>query len=595
MNGPAAREQDDETQRRALAATVRALAGDDRLQLEFAPGPAQLAPPSVRLPPPPPRMPALERAALHGAADLLALRHRYHVAAVAARYRPGGRAAQEVFERAEQARLAALGGQRYAGVAENVMAALELECRRLELERASDRAGVPLEIAAGLLIQERVSGRPLPPAAESAARWWRQELTRLAGPLLDQLAARLHDQAGFARLSRELIRALSLEDAPSTPAPPAGSEPAETSPSSAGDAPPDESDPASEQEAKAGQRRPEPGGPEPPPGSTPAVAAGSGHYVRPVYRPFCDEFDRIVRPDTLCEPDELQALRARLDEQTRPLRGSVLRLAAGLQRRILARQRRLWEPAWDEGALDPTRLAALIAQSGAHVFSQEREIPARDTVVSLLVDCSGSMRGRPIAIAALCAEVFALALERCGVKVEILGFTTCDWSGGRSRERWIERGRPAQPGRLNDLLHIVFKRADQPLRQARQGLAAMLSDAVLKQNVDGEALLWAHRRLLARPEQRRLLLVISDGLPLDTATLQANPDDLLERHLRTVIEGIERRSAVELAAIGIGHEVGGYYRRAVTIRDSAELAGAMVTQLTMLIERSPTRRRRMPL
>jgi cobaltochelatase CobT len=260
----------------------------------------------------------------------------------------------------------------------------------------------------------------------------------------------------------------------------------------------------------------------------------------------------------------------------------------------MAQQNRSWDFDLEEGYLDPARLPRIIIDEMAGTFAplsfkRERDTNFRDTVVTLLLDNSGSMRGRPITVAATCADILARTLERCGVKVEILGFTTRAWKGGQSREIWLKNGKPAEPGRLNDLRHIIYKSADAPWRRARRNLGLMMREGLLKENIDGEALTWAYRRLAARPEQRKILMMISDGAPVDDSTLSVNPGNYLERHLRAVIEEIETRSAVELLAIGIGHDVTRYYRRAVTIVDAEELAGAMTEQLAALFEEQKAR------
>jgi cobaltochelatase CobT len=274
----------------------------------------------------------------------------------------------------------------------------------------------------------------------------------------------------------------------------------------------------------------------------------------------------------------------------------VARLANRLQRRLMAQQNRAWEFDLEEGLLDPARLSRVVVDPLHPLsFKQEKDTSFRDTVVTLLLDNSGSMRGRPITVAATCADILARTLERCGVKVEILGFTTRAWKGGQSREAWLAAGKPANPGRLNDLRHIIYKSADAPWRRARKNLGLMMREGLLKENIDGEALDWAHRRLLARTEQRRILMMISDGAPVDDSTLSVNAGNYLERHLRWVIEEIETRSPVELIAIGIGHDVTRYYRRAVTIVDAEELGGAMTEKLAELFdEKEPPEPRRMP-
>jgi cobaltochelatase CobT len=315
----------------------------------------------------------------------------------------------------------------------------------------------------------------------------------------------------------------------------------------------------------------------------------------PDYRPFTMRFDETIPAEELCEPEELDRLRGYLDKQLSNLQGVVARLANRLQRRLMAQQNRAWDFDLEEGLLDPSRLPRIIIDPlHALSFKQEKETNFRDTVVTLLLDNSGSMRGRPITVAATCADILARTLERCGVKVEILGFTTKAWKGGQSRESWLAAGKTANPGRLNDLRHIIYKSADAPWRRARKNLGLMMREGLLKENIDGEALDWAHKRLLARPEQRKILMMISDGAPVDDSTLSVNPGNYLERHLRWIIEEIENRSPVELIAIGIGHDVTRYYRRAVTIVDAEELGGAMTEKLAELFEEHAAEEQRGP-
>jgi len=313
----------------------------------------------------------------------------------------------------------------------------------------------------------------------------------------------------------------------------------------------------------------------------------------PNYQVFSTAHDEEIMAEELAEPAELERLRAYLDQQLEPLKGAVSRLANKLQRRLQAQQNRSWEFDREEGILDAGRLARVVANPTTPLsFKVEKDTEFRDTVVTLLLDNSGSMRGRPISIAAICADVLARTLERCNVKVEVLGFTTRAWKGGLSREEWLGQGRPQQPGRLNDLRHIIYKSADAPMRRTRANLGLMMKEGLLKENIDGEALEWAHRRMVGRHEARKILMVISDGAPVDDSTLSVNPANYLEKHLRDVIAMIEKRKQVELLAIGIGHDVTRYYDRAVTITDAEQLAGAMTEQLASLFDSDPRARAR---
>ncbi len=334
----------------------------------------------------------------------------------------------------------------------------------------------------------------------------------------------------------------------------------------------------SEEEAAIAEGDDRPGGPQPR-----RERPNPDHEA--IYRAYTRLHDEEIAAEDLCDPDELTRLRQQLDQQLQHLQGVISKLANRLQRRLMAQQQRSWEFDLEEGLLDAGRLSRVVVNPlHALSYKRERETEFRDTVVTLLIDNSGSMRGRPITVAAMCGDILARTLERCAVKVEVLGFTTRAWKGGQSREKWVQDGKPRNPGRLNDLRHIIYKAADSPWRRARKNLGLMLREGLLKENIDGEALLWAYRRLVVRPEHRRILMVISDGAPVDDSTLSVNPGNYLEKHLREVIREIETRDQVELIAIGIGHDVTRYYRRAVTIVDAEELGGTMMKKLTELFD-----------
>jgi cobaltochelatase CobT len=428
---------------------------------------------------------------------------------------------------------------------------------------------------------------------------------------LDKLDDSLGDQAQFAKFARQIIRDLGYgdqlgddpdleDDNPEDPA--KADEDQVDQPDSTGDddseeeqddANPEQSqdkqqDAASAQvsmddmaDSEMGEEAEMPDGEAPLEPPTPQPVSDAD----PQYLVYKTEYDEEIRAEDLAEPQELERLRAYLDQQLEPLKGAVSRLANKLQRRLQAKQNRSWEFDLEEGTLDAGRLARVIANPTTPLsFKVEKDTEFRDTCVTLLLDNSGSMRGRPISIAAISADVLARTLERCSVKVEILGFTTRAWKGGQSREEWLAEGRPQTPGRLNDLRHIIYKSADAPWRRARPNLGLMMKEGLLKENIDGEALEWAHRRMNARPEARKILMVISDGAPVDDSTLSVNSSNYLEKHLRDVIAMVEKRRQVELLAIGIGHDVTRYYERAVTITDVEQLAGAMTEQLAALFD-----------
>lgn len=592
--------------KRATASVLRALARSDELQVAFQPGPPGLVGKRARLPLPTRALPPAEIMRLRGAADSVALRARHHDDALHAARAPAQREAREVYDAVEQARVEVLGSRHMAGVAGNLRARLAETCELEGYDRMTRKDQLPVAAALALLARERMSGEPCPPAAERVLGLWRDTLGARAEAALDDMARAQDDQVTFTRAARRLLAALDLAEAeadaepePNEDSEEDGEQTPQQDNSAEGEgqaqsesenllgAPPDATegetatDAASdsgEQDAVAAEGDDRPGGPQQ--GRDKAVIEREESY-----RAFSRAFDEEVSAEDLCDAEELTRLRHQLDQQVLHLQGVVAKLANRLQRRLLAQQTRAWDFDLEEGMLDAGRLARVVVNPmQALSFKRERETEFRDTVVTLLIDNSGSMRGRPITVAAVCGDILARTLERCAVKVEVLGFTTRAWKGGLSREHWVAAGRPRNPGRLNDLRHIVYKAADAPWRRSRKNLGLMLREGLLKENIDGEALLWAYRRLLVRTERRRILMVISDGAPVDDSTLSVNPGNYLEKHLREVIRGIEGRDVVELIAIGIGHDVTRYYQRAVTIVDAEDLGGTMMKKLTELFD-----------
>jgi cobaltochelatase CobT len=591
--------------KRATASTLRAIAERDDLNVAFGPEPPGLAGTRVKLPNPARDLPPDEAAQLRGAADSLALRLRYHDAAIHAKRLPGGPMARAVFEAVEQARVEALGARRMTGVASNIAALLDEQYRRQGFERVSERTESTMAEAVRLLTREALTHQPPPPSAKRVVDLWRPWLEGKIARDLAELDKSIHDQDQYARITRQMIQDMDLDlgeidesesddqqsqgeetegdnqtDSGETAS--TGAQPSmDGSPAdSAGDDAEQDGEADADGEMMPGSSDDDPGRPGRP-GQLPRGRVDE----TAIYRAFSTAADEVVDAEKLCDADELNRLRHLLDQQLSHLQSVIARLANRLQRRLLAKQTRAWEFDLDEGILDAARLARVVANPILPLaYKRERETEFRDTVVTLLIDNSGSMRGRPITVAAMSADILARTLERCGVKVEILGFTTRAWKGGQARERWIAAGKPANPGRLNDLRHIVYKPADAPWRRARRSLGLMLREGILKENIDGEALMWAYNRLLGRPEERRILMVISDGAPVDDSTLSVNPGNYLEKHLREVIAQIERGGVVELTAIGIGHDVTRYYRRAVTIVDAEQLGGVMLERLADLFE-----------
>jgi cobaltochelatase CobT len=603
--------------KKALAEATRVLADDPELGITYSVDPPGLSGDSLRLPQVSRRMTREEVLLARGTADALALRHRYHDLGTAARYAPPGAMARDLMEAMETARCEAIGARDMPGTAGNIDAKIGHEARRKgygEVRQASD---APLAVAAGYLIRHLATGRALPPEAANVMELWRGFIEDRCGERLDDLGEVLRDQQAFARFARQMIDDLGYgdqlgedpdqmddegedeaseeqeEQPDSTGEDDSQEEDAEANPERSQDEQQDQSqaqvqmDDQGDMEEAEEQEMPEGEAPLEPPPPAPHSDADPGYAV------FTTEHDEEIPAEELAEAQELERLRAYLDQQLEPLKGAVSRLANKLQRRLQAQQNRSWEFDREEGILDAGRLARVVANPTTPLsFKVEKDMEFRDTVVTLLLDNSGSMRGRPISIAAICADVLARTLERCGVKVEILGFTTRAWKGGKAREEWLAQGRPSGPGRLNDLRHIIYKSADAPWRRVRDNLGLMMKEGLLKENIDGEALEWAHRRMVGRPEARKILMVISDGAPVDDSTLSVNPANYLEKHLRDVIAMVERRRAVELLAIGIGHDVTRYYQRAVTITDAEQLAGAITEQLAGLFDSDPRARAR---
>ena len=589
---------------------MRAISGKTELDVSFANDRPALLGDRARLPEPPRKMTAQDAAVLRGHADSMALRLSCHNDSIHRRLLPGGQTARAVYDAIEQARCESIGARRMEGVAANLSAMLDDKYHRGNFSQVTDVADAPIEEALAMLVRERLTGSAPPPAAQKLVELWRPFIESKAGASLDGLQNHIDDQRAFARVVREVLVKLDMaEDADAEgdnndedneqqsesesedqesgeKEEQASTEETESSAAEESDAETEEGMADAEDGPTDDQMNEDDmpdsdesdNTPRPPPPSRPEKPVSD-------YRVFATKYDETIGAEDLCDAEELTRLRAYLDKQISHLSGVVARLANRLQRRLMAQQNRAWEFDLEEGALDPARLPRIIIDPHQPLsFKREKDTNFRDTVVTLLIDNSGSMRGRPISVAATCADILARTLERCGVKTEILGFTTRAWKGGQSREFWLQSGKPNMPGRLNDLRHIIYKGADAPWRRARKNLGLMMREGLLKENIDGEALDWAHKRLLVRPEQRKILMMISDGAPVDDSTLSVNPGNYLEKHLRFVIDEIENRSPVELIAIGIGHDVTRYYKRAVTIVDAEELGGAMTEKLAELFD-----------
>jgi len=591
----------------AVTSTMRAISGNQELVVSFGRGKPYIQGNRARIPLPEKALTPDQLAALRGTADEIALRLRFHDDDYHHRHQPETSAGQEVFDAVEAARIAAIGSYLMRGVQANLEAELEEACIDRGYDSAKTQQDVPLGEAVGLLIRERMIGG-LPPAAGRALAPWRDYIEQHLGSQLVDLNAVMYDQAEFARLTRKMIHDLGLGDDWSDDS---GEGEADEESQESQETETEAGDDSSEQEMSGeadmadaiegevpmdgdAMEMVEAEGDQDDAGAPPDSGAEPS-WLRPKeseYKAYTTAFDEIVFADELCDPIELERLRGVLDKHLQNSQVIISKLANRLQRKLMAQQNRTWEFDQEEGMLDTSRLTNVILDPFHPLaFKQEKDMKFRDTVVSLLIDSSGSMRGRSITIAAMCADILGRTLERCTVKVEILGFTTRAWRGGQSRELWLQQGKPAQPGRLNDLRHIVYKSADMPWRRARRNLGLMMREELLKENIDGEALLWAHNRIVGRPEDRRILMVISDGLPVDNSTLLVNPSNYLEQHLKYAIDRIQNHSPVELVAIGIGHDVTHHYRRAVTITDAEQLGDAMTEQLVGLFDESLNRQR----
>jgi cobaltochelatase CobT len=589
--------------KRATTATIRAIAENDELEVTFGQGPPTVRGNRIRVPLPAVGSAPEEVDAIRGMGDEFALRIRYHDDDVHRSRAPRSGPAQEMFQWIEDARIASIGSLRMEGVAQNLDASLEVQCQQAAFDTITAEADAPLSVAVGLIVRQHLTGRDLPPSAENVVRFWRDYVEENAGDDIDALRDCLLDQEEFAERCRAIMAdlglAAELEEPPELDDSQDETDAMDEDQEADSDISPDDvvldDDSMMDESAEGDATMMEMDadmdldelGAEMEPDEAPTQMPDESGRIRMDfnYEAYTQEFDETVRAEELCDADEMIRLRALLDQQLVPLQHATSKLANRLQRKLMAKQSRTWEFDLDEGMLDASRLSQVIIDPmNPLAYKQEKEMQFRDTVVTMLIDSSGSMRGRSITIAAMCADILGRTLERCSVRVEVLCFTTRAWRGGQSREKWIASGKPSNPGRLNDLRHIIYKAADDPWQRTRRNLGLMMREELLKENIDGEALIWAHNRLVVRHEERKVLMVISDGLPVDNSTLLVNPSNYLEQHLKYAIDQIENYSAVELIAIGIGHDVTHHYQRAVTITDAEQLGGAMTGQLAELFE-----------
>ena len=594
-------EKDVEAQfQEAVASTLRAMAGGTEHDVVFVGDNTFLHHDKVRLP----KLNDItnDSPRLRGEADKIALWIKYHNPNLDKEFAPKGSLQKEIYDSAEYARVEALGSIYMQGVSSNIDAKINHEYKKNKLPLPGDNNDSALAQVMHLLIREKLTGRKSPPDINEILNIWRPWITSRIGNSLNELSSIIGDQKAFAQEIQKVIN--NLEDTLSD------SNSSEDEDNDNNDDNNENEEENENQQSALGEESSERSGEEEEDseqgdsegvdesddgefGETDSEMPGNPSTFKPTneqenqisYKIFTTQFDEVVSAQELCDFEELKRLRTQLDRQLESLQGVVSKLANRLQRKLLAKQNRSWEFDLEEGILDAGRLSRVVTQPLYPLsYKVETDVNFRDTVVTLLIDNSGSMRGRPITIAALSADILSRTLERCAVKVEVLGFTTKAWKGGQTREKWQQEGRANNPGRLNDLRHIIYKAAEEPWRRARNNLGLMLREGILKENIDGEALDWAHKRLLSRYEERRILMVISDGAPVDDSTLSANSGNYLESHLRNVINYIENKSPVELLAIGIGHDVTRYYSKAVTLTDAEQLGGAVTEQLANLFE-----------
>lgn len=592
--------------KQVLTGTARAIAHEPEVELAFTADAPTQAGKNFKVPMPGRLLPPEQVAEARGFADSFALKLKHHDAARHAALRPTEAIAGAAFDAVENARVEALGSRNMAGIAANLAYSLDLKLRTDPISRAQSADEVPISTALSLIVRERLTGSAVPDSAAAGVDMLRGWIEEKAGSDLDALGLALDDQTAFAALTQSMLAHLNLTEGDIDPSDADdGGEDSEDQKEEDGESQDDNEGEAGQSEARA---QPQDGegeeteadydsqdmddqdsaeGEMGDDGMQPVTPQRRNwdHLPQSDYKIWSTKYDETITATELADEEELNRLRFYLDQQLSNLQSVVTKLANRLQRRLMAQQNRSWDFDQEEGMLDAARLSRVVVSPGSSLsYKVERETDFRDTVVTLLLDNSGSMRGRPISIAAISADILARTLERCGVKTEILGFTTRAWKGGQAREDWLASGRSPMPGRLNDLRHIIYKKADEPWRHAKRNLGLMMREGLLKENIDGEALLWAHNRLIARAEDRRILMVISDGAPVDDSTLSVNHGGYLEQHLRKVIEMIETRSPVQLVAIGIGHDVTRYYRRAVTIMDAEQLGGTMIEQLAGLFD-----------
>ena len=596
--------------KRALSSTVKAIAEDKEIEVIFGNNSTSSEEKII--------LPEINNvfdldniASIRGAADNEALIYKYRNNDTYSEFLPNKEKNKKIYESLENTRIQILGSKYMRGVKSNLLSLHEKNCNEKNYSNVTSQSDLEIEHALEIYLKKKIDTGIVPKSASHALSYWSKWLDSKIGTSIDDLLESVDNQEKFAKLVNKLISDLKLYDtnenkdeseddnkgqqteeldnpdideteSQSSMSDDDMENTEEEVQSEESELPVDENNEEMQDLEDDGSENVKPQYKE----------SKSVETILSEYMVYSNKYDEIITAQDLCEDEELNRLRKYLDQQLKSFQTIISRLANRLQRKLLAKQNRSWEFNIEEGLLDTSRLTRVITDPFYSLsFKKEKDTDFKDTVVSLLIDNSGSMRGRPITVAAMSADILARTLEKCGVKVEILGFTTKAWKGGKSRESWMQNNKPPSPGRLNDLRHIIYKAADEPWRRSKKNLGLMMREGLLKENIDGEALLWAHKRLQNRYEARKILMVISDGAPVDDSTLSVNSGNYLEKHLRGAINWIENKSDVQLLAVGIGHDVTRYYKKAVTIVDAEQLADVMTEQLVDLFEEFPLKKR----
>ncbi|MDA9137552.1 cobalamin biosynthesis protein CobT [Pelagibacterales bacterium] len=599
-----------DTFKRALSSTVKAIAEDKEIEVVFG-GNSPSSEDKIILPEINNIFDLDNLSSIRGTADNEALIHKYRNNNTYSEFLPNKEKNKKIYESLENSRIQILGSKYMRGVKSNLLSLYEKDCQEKNYSNVTSQSDLDIENALEIYLKKRNDPSLVPKSASHALSYWSIWLDSKIGDSIDGLLKNINDQEQFAQLANKLILDLKLYDTNENKDEseddnkgqqteeldnPDVDETESQSSMSDDDMENTEEEVQSEESEMPVDENNE---------EMQDLEDDGSENVKPQYKEnksietilseymvYSNQFDEVITAQDLCEDEELNRLRKYLDQQLKSFQTIISRLANRLQRKLLAKQNRSWEFNIEEGLLDTSRLTRVITDPFYSLsFKKEKDTDFKDTVVSLLIDNSGSMRGRPITVAAMSADILARTLEKCGVKVEILGFTTKAWKGGKSRESWMQNNKPPSPGRLNDLRHIIYKAADEPWRRSKKNLGLMMREGLLKENIDGEALLWAHKRLQNRYEARKILMVISDGAPVDDSTLSVNSGNYLEKHLRGAINWIENKSDVQLLAVGIGHDVTRYYKKAVTIVDAEQLADVMTEQLVDLFEEYPIKKK----